>query len=148
MTSGRNRVAKKLLFLVLFSVCQIAGVAKAQINNLQGTFRLQNEVLWGKAVLPAGDYSFTIDQEKDSMVFAVARSADGKRTAFAEVSASGKPESGGSYIFIVNDGTCRVRLLNLPEQHLALTFGPMTKRDREDLHAAKIQTVPVTVAEK
>jgi hypothetical protein len=148
MTSGRIRVAKKLLFLVLFSVCQIAGVAKAQINNLQGTFRLQNEVLWGKAVLPAGDYSFTIDQEKDSMVFAVARSADGKRTAFAEVTASGKPESGGSYIFIANDGTRRVRLLNLPETNLSLAFGPMSKRDREELNAAKTEVVPVVVAKK
>lgn len=146
MRSLRNLVSTKLFFAVLSILCLIPSVAKAQINNLQGSFSLQHEVRWGKAVLPEGQYSFTIEQEKDSAVYAVVRSSDGKRAVFVQVTASGKPEPGGSYIFIANDGTRRVRLLNLPQQNVSLVFGLMSKREREQLLAVTHDVVPVIVA--
>ena len=61
---------------------------------------------------------------------------------------SGKAERGGSYLFIANDGTRRVRLFNLPDENLSLSFGPLTKRDREQMYAARNEVVPVEVAAK
>jgi hypothetical protein len=145
MRSIRNLVPMKLLLLLLLSVCWTVGVANAQST---GKFRLQHEVHWGQAVLPAGEYSFTIDSTKDNTPLVVVRSADGKKAAFALATAASIPEPGGSYIYVANDGTRRVRLLNLPEANLSLAFGPMSKRDREELHAAKAEVVPVVVAKK
>jgi len=70
---------------------------------------------WGQAVLPAGEYTLTIDSTKDNTPLIVGRSADGKKAAFALATATGIPEPSGSYIYVANDGTRRVRLLNLPE---------------------------------
>ena len=148
MRSIRNLVPLKLLLLVSFFICQIPCVANAQGTNVQGKFRLQDEVHWGQAVLPAGEYSLTIDSTKDNTPFVVVRSADGKKAAFALATATGIPEPSGSYIYVANDGTRRVRLLNLPKNNLSLAFGPMSKRDREELNAAKTEVVPVVVAKK
>lgn len=148
MSSILKAIPMKLPLLVFFCICQLSTVANAQIANLQGKFRLQHEVQWGKATLPAGEYSFTIDSTKDSTLFALVRSRDGKETAFAMPTAAGRPEPGGSYILITKDGTPRVRLLNLPEAQLSLSFGPLTKREREVLRADQSRVVPVTVAQR
>lgn len=132
---------------ILLAACFLATAAYAD-PLFTGTFKLTNEVHWGQAVLPAGDYSFTIDSTKDNTPLVVVRSADGKKAAFALATATGIPQPGGSYIYVANDGTRRVRLLNLPENNLSLAFGPMSKRDREELNAAKTEVVPVVVAKK
>lgn len=148
MSSILKAIPMKLPLLFLFCICQLPTVANAQITNLQGKFRLQQEVQWGKATLPAGEYSLTIDSTKDNTPFAIVRSRDGKETALAIPTAAGKSEPGGSYILIANDGSRRVRLLNLPEAQLSLSFGPMTKRELEVLRADQSRVVPVAVAEK
>src|SRR5713226_6640009 len=148
MKTIRNLVSVKLLPVVLFSACLIPAAANAQSTALQGKFRLQNEVRWGKAVLPAGEYSLTIDSTANNTMLTIVRSADGKKAAFAMATTSARPEPGGSYISITDDGTRRVRLLNLPELNLSLIYAPLTKREREVLYATKTQVVPVVVAEK
>ncbi len=146
MSSILKAIPMKLPLLVFFCICQLPSVANAQITNLQGKFRLQHEVQWGRAALPAGEYSLTIYSTKDNALFALVRSRDGKETAFAMPTASGRPEPGGSYILIANDGTRRVRFLNLPEAQLSLSFGPLTKREREVLRADQSRVVSVAVA--
>jgi hypothetical protein len=47
-------------FVVLFSIVLGAMAANAQ-PALHGKFQLTSETRWGKAVLPAGEYTFTID---------------------------------------------------------------------------------------
>ena len=148
MRSILKAIPMQLPLLVFFCICQLPIVANAQITNPQGQFRLQHEIQWGKATLPAGDYSFTIYSTKDNTPFALVRSRDGKQTAFAMPTAVDAAEPGGSYILISNDGTRRVRLLNLPEAHLSLSFGPLTKREREVLRADRSRVVPVVVAQK
>lgn len=135
--------------LVFLSFCQ-TGVANAQSANAQGAFRLQHEVHWGKAVLAAGDYSLTVDSRMThgDTTYVVVRSADGKKVAVVMATVIGKPEPGGSFIFVANDGTRHVRLVNLPEQDLSLSFGPWSKRDREQLNTADAEVAPVTLAEK
>lgn len=148
MRSILKAMPMKLPLLVFFCICQLPSLANAQATNMHGKFRLQNEVQWSKAVLPAGSYSFTIDSAKDSVFFALVRSTDGKEAAFAMATTTGKAEPGGSYIYITDDGTRRVRLLNLPEAHLSLSFGSLTKREREVLRADQSRVVPVEVAQR
>jgi hypothetical protein len=140
----------KLFLLVLFSVCLIPSIANAQSLYLQGKFRLRNEVRWGKALLPAGDYSLTVDSRfsATNRVYAIVRSADGRKVAVAIATATGRPAPGGCFIFITSDETRQVRLLNLPERNVSLAFGPLSNGNREQLYAAKIEVVPVTLAGK
>ena len=142
----RNSVYTKLLLLTLLAASQISGVASAQTTHLRGKFHLRNEVYWGSALLSAGNYSLTIEAAKDSTLFAVVSSEEGKQAAVVMVTGSGKPETGGSYLFIVNDGKRHVRLLNLSDENISLSFGPPRKRDREQLYAAGNEVVPVTTA--
>ena len=120
MKTIRRMVPMKLALLLLFSFCQTPDVAKAQSANVQGAFRLQHEVQWGKAVLAAGDYSLTVDSRitHANNAYVILRSADGKKIAAAMATAIGKPEPGGTFIFVANDRTRRVRLLNLPAANL------------------------------
>lgn len=144
----RNLVSVKLLLIVLFSACLIPAAANAQSTAFQGKFRLQNEVHWGKALLPAGEYSFKTYSTATNTMFAIVRSADHKKAAFAMATSTNRPEPGGSYIFITDNGTRRVRMLNLPELNLSLRFGPLAEREREVLYATTAQVVPVVVAGK
>jgi|SRR6185437_3905237 len=148
MSSILKAIPMKLPLLVFFCICQLPSLANAQSTNLQGKFRLQNEVHWGNAVLPPGDYSVKIYSEKDNSFFALVRSADGKESAFAMVTTTSEAEPGGSYIYIVDDGTRRVRLLNLPDLNVSLSFGPLTKREWEVLRADQSRVVPVVVAQR
>jgi hypothetical protein len=148
MKPTRKLVPMKLLLAVLLVACWIPMVANAQTAAFEGKFQLQNEVRWGLAVLPAGEYSFTIDWTMDDKPLAVVRSTNGKKAVFALATATAGAEPGGSYIFIADEGTRRVRLLNLPEHNLSLAFGTLSKRDRQELHAAGTEVVPVLVAKK
>jgi hypothetical protein len=54
----------RLGLLALLATVVSAGLLSAE--DYKGTFTLPFEVRWGSAVLPAGDYSFTIDTARDS----------------------------------------------------------------------------------
>jgi hypothetical protein len=144
MKRTRNSVYSKLLLLTVLAAIQIPGVASAQTTQLRGRFHLRNDVHWGSAALSARNYTFTIEEAKDGTLFAVARSEDGKQAAVAIVTRSGKAETGGSYLFIANDGTREVRMLNLSDENVSLSFGPLRKQGREQMYAAGNEVVPVT----
>ena len=59
------------LVLALIASCLSAGMAKAQ--EWQGQFTLPFEARWGQAILPAGDYSFTVDQTLGAAVITLLR---------------------------------------------------------------------------
>lgn len=142
----RNLLPGTMLVAAVCFALLFPSAASAQNTNVQGKFRLQNEVHWGKAVLPAGAYSLTLQSTAQNTIYAIIRSSDGKKAAFAMATIAGASEPGESYLFIANDGTRRVRLLNLPKLNLSLAFGPLTERDRELLYAADSQFATLTVA--
>jgi hypothetical protein len=146
MKRTRNSLYVRLLLLVVFVASQVSGVASAQSTQLRGKFHLGSQVYWGSAVLSAGNYSVTIEGAKDGTLFAVVRSEDGKQAAAVMVTSRGKAEAGGSYLFIANDGTRHVRLLNLPDENVSFSFGLVRKRDREQMYAAGREVVPVMTA--
>ncbi len=61
--------------VAILAACALAGAANAQPATFSGKFTLPYEVHWGKTVLPAGDYSITMDRLDSA---AIVRSASGK----------------------------------------------------------------------
>jgi hypothetical protein len=134
-------------FVVLFSVVMAAVVGNAQIA-LHGKFQLASETRWGKAVLPAGNYSFTIDSTQ-LPVRIVIQSTDGKTGAIAQAETSVNAAPGGSYLFITGSGSdSTVRSMNLPQLGMSLIYMPLTRSERETLYAHVSTTVPVQIARK
>jgi hypothetical protein len=134
-------------FVVLFSIVAAAVAGNAQIA-LHGKFQLTSQARWGKAVLPAGQYSFTIASTQQP-VRMVIQSADGKTSAMELAGSTSGPSLGGNYLFITGSGADRtVRSMNLPSLGTSLIYEPLTARDRETLYSKASQTVPVQVAKK
>jgi hypothetical protein len=134
-------------FAVLMLVLLGAVAANAQAT-LHGKFRLTDEVRWGKAVLPAAEYSLTIDSLQKPIRIIV-QATNGKTAAMAEAQTSVDPAPGGSYIFVTGIGHNRlVRTMNLPQLGRSLIFEPLTERERETLYSSASQTVPLEMAKK
>jgi hypothetical protein len=132
-------------FVVLFSIVAGAVAANAQ-TAFHGKFQLTSETRWGKAVLPAGQYSLTLNSVQSAIVI---QSDDGKVSALAKAEFGGQAGAGGSYLFITGSGKERqVRSMNLPQLGRSLVFKPLTRRERETLYATVSQTVPVQLAKK
>jgi hypothetical protein len=132
-------------FVVLFSIVVGAVAANAQ-TALHGTFHLTSAVRWGKAVLPAGEYTFTMNSAQSPIII---QSVDGRASAMAVALSSRDAAPGGSYIFITGSGADRiVRSMNLPQLGRSLIFEPLSERQRETLYATVSQTVPVQLGKK
>lgn len=134
-------------FVVLFSMALTAVAANAQAA-LHGKFQLTSQTRWGNTTLPAGEYSFVFESTQRPLVIVI-RSQDGKNAAMvlAETSVTSAP--GSSYLFLTGNGSDRtVRSMNLPQLGALLIYKPLTKRERETLHATVSQTVPVRIATK
>jgi hypothetical protein len=132
-------------FVVLFSIIAAAVAANAQIS-FHGKFQLTSETRWGKAVLPAGHYSLTMDSAQSPIVI---RSEDGKVSAMAEADFGELSAPGDSYIFVTGYGKDRqIRSINLPQLGLELMFKPLTRRERETLYGDVSQAIPVQMAKK
>ena len=134
-------------FVVLFSIVAGAVAANAQAP-LHGKFRLTSETRWGKAVLPAGEYSLTIDSmQKPVRMFIQATNGKTAAVALARITSDAAP--GGSYLFITGSGPDReVRSMNLPELGTSLIYKSLSQHERETLYAKTSQTVPVQMARK
>jgi hypothetical protein len=131
-------------FMVLFSIVLGAMAANAQ-PALHGKFQLTSETRWSKAVLPAGDYTFTIDSV-ESPVIVVIRAVNGKGAVMAMALTSDNAAPGGSSILITADH--QVRSMNLPQLGMSLVFNRLTSRERETLYASASHTVPIQLAQK
>ena len=129
-------------FVVLFSILAGTVAANAQ-TAFHGTFQLTSAVRWGKTVLPAGEYTFTMNSVQSPIVI---QSVGGKASAMEAPKSIADAASGGSYIFITGDGPERtVRSINLPPLGRSLVFEPLTERERERVYAMVSQTIPVDV---
>lgn len=130
-------------FVVLFSI--VLGVMAANAQSvLHGKFQLSSEARWGNAVLPAGEYTFTISSVQSPIII---QSVNGKKSAMAMAQTSVNAASGGSYIFVTGTGANReVRSMNLPQLGVSLVYRSLTPRERETLYASASQTIPILMA--
>jgi hypothetical protein len=121
--------------LALLAACFNAGLARAQV--FQGKFSLPFEARWGQATLPAGDYSFKLDNTSGTCMLRVYRGRDGVGMIMAQ--ASDKASSDRAQLTVVR-GT--VRALNLPQIGIVLNYAP---HHPEHLTAPEEREVAVTV---
>jgi hypothetical protein len=131
--------------LLILTVAAAIG-ANAQ-TSWSGKVRFPNEVRWGMAVLPAGEYSLSIPSRERSLRVMI-RSTDGKTAAivFGDLF---DLQPGGNYIFVTGTGPNRlVRSINLPQLGFSIVCAPLTARERERLYATVSQTLPVQIAKK
>jgi hypothetical protein len=141
----RNTIKVRLFAVVLLATCAFAGIANAQ--TLAVKFTLPFEVQWGRNVLPAGDYSITMDS---SAKVALVRSANGNTVGFTPIPITATSHSGNTALFVMVRGNERlVRSLNLPTRGISLIYPPTTSAQREMLaNADRIKSVPVITAGK
>ena len=122
MNSIRISILLRFLGLVLLAVCFNAGHASAQM--FQGKFTLPFEARWGKAALPAGEYSFSVDGGCATCPLQLTR---GNSTVAMILAWGQNVKSSGHANLTLVRGT--VRTLSLPEIGVVLYYNsPQPKR--------------------
>lgn len=145
MKTNRSSSMLKGLFLALLATGTSSGLARAQA--VQGKFTLPFEVQWGRAPLPAGDYSFKIESTAMPALVTVRQTSHGGKAAIV-MAQSQNPEggSGQSALTVVRGGGKQiVRSLYLAE--IGTIFFYATPKDSGKLLAqgpVLIQRIPVT----
>lgn len=108
-TIYRNSVSKYFLFLLL-AMWLAPGVLSAQ--DYKGTFTVPFELKWGRATLPAGEYSLKLDTAVAPNIVTVR--GEGSNAMIMTNGVSDRDASGGDCLIVVRRGrTGRVRALRL-----------------------------------
>jgi hypothetical protein len=141
----RHTTKATLFAVVLLATCAFAGLANAQ--TLAVKFTLPFEVQWGRNVLPAGEYSISMDSSAN---VALVRSANGNTVGFTPIPITATSHSGNTALFVMVRGNEHlVRSLNLPARGISLIYPPTTSAQREMLaNADRVKSVPVITAGK
>ena len=136
----------KTFLAALVAICAFTLAANAQVS-FAGKFTLPYEVHWGRAVLPAGQYSIQMNSVAGPAMIV---SANGSRTVYTQFPTLADSDTGGQRLTITNLGNERkVRTMNLPELRKLVIFAPLTRNEREAIaKAGQTNSVPVVTAEK
>ena len=104
----RHATKAPLFAAMLLTACLSGSAANAQSAVINGKFTLQHETRWGQAMLPPGEYEFTIDDKQgfETLVLCDARSNRQIAIEFAGVR-EGRSK-GASALLIGGQGTQRV----------------------------------------
>ncbi|MGH9405358.1 MAG: hypothetical protein ACRD3D_05910 [Terriglobia bacterium] len=147
MKSIRSFTLVRLATLALLAACFNAGLASAQ-EAMAGTFTLPFEARWGSAILPAGNYSFTLDHAGSGGILQVSRGTKG--VALIQSQSYSTESSGRSELTVVrNSAGTTVRDLSLPAIGEVLHYAP--HNPRRSAAAAEQEAAlrfPVTAAGK
>ncbi len=150
MKKIQNLTTVKLFAVPLVATLLFAAGANAQMNAYAGKFTLPHEVRWGLAVLPAGDYRFTLSSATTWGMILV-RSSDLKTAAFVSPKgiSSQKAKAPSALVIETRGNESAVRSLRLDELHLVLDFGSEKGHGRKAIEQARAtQEVPVLVAKR
>jgi hypothetical protein len=144
MTTMRTKVQLFVAVILTAGLCVAWANAQSGSGFLiySGNFTLPHEVHWGKAVLPAGEYSIRMDSSRSP---ALVRSKDGKTTAFTPMPITNDGNKGPAALLIAARGDDReVLYLNLPAIGSSLVYKRLTQAEREV--TAKMEQVQVAPA--
>lgn len=143
----RNATRLTLFAATLLATSLFVGTANAQ-SPFKGKFTLTQETRWGRAVLPAGQYTLTFDNKMSSLL--VIRDAKTLR-AVAYEPANNRQDSGegGSALLIgVRGSQPVVHSFRLAELGETFVFDPALASRSAVEEARQAQAVPVVVAKK
>jgi hypothetical protein len=141
----RHAIEVKVLAVVLLAACAFAAGVNAQ--TFAARFTLPFEVHWGKNVLPAGEYSISMDSPSN---VALVRSRNGKTAFNTPIPIRANSDKGPTALVVMVRGNERsVRSLNLPARGVSLIYQPATSAEREMLAKADlVKAAPVIPAGK
>lgn len=138
----------KLAVAAAIAVGLSVGSASAQ-PLVQGTFTLPYEVHWGKAVLPPGHYSITIDDARRPAL--VSNTLTGERRAFVMAGAVSDAMKGQPTALLITkiENERRVRSFNWREGNQSFIYRALTKTELTQLgSASEPVAVPVLMAQR
>jgi hypothetical protein len=147
MNTNRSLRLVKFAVLAMLTACFGANLAHAQ--TLQGKFNLPFEVQWGHAVLPPGNYSFTVDPP-DAPSNAVLVRGENHTTTIIVSRIDNYSFSGKSALVVERYGDRgMVRELRLAKAGLVFSY-PALKAERQVLAQGPvlIQRLPILMANK
>ena len=134
MKTHRNRF---LAFAVigLVAIGTIVSRTAAQSSSAQGSFTLPYEVNWKGVVLPAGDYTFSLESRALPAMVTV-RGPNGGAFIMATALANNKTDERSSLTVEERGSTRFVRELNLAELDLSISYS-MPKIPNSEKELAK-----------
>jgi hypothetical protein len=139
MNSNRSYKMIWLVGVALLASCFGAGLARAQ--EYAGKFTLPFEARWGRATLPAGDYSFKLDKSQSSSTIQLFQGKVG--IGFIKSQAYDLKDSGENSLVVVKTKTGKsVSELRLPEIGVVLHYA--TKQTKP-IMAAEDRGIPVVI---
>lgn len=138
---------KTKLMVALFALLTSCAVPiTANAETFHGTFTLPYEVHWGRTVLPAGNYSITMEEFNAPVIV---RSASGKGHLVSTFPVTDDALEGGCFLSIdYKAGRRIVRYMNMPTLGKVLIYEPLTRREREEIARGGQQPARVVVAQK
>lgn len=145
--SGRTTYGiEAILFAaILTATLALAVTANAQ-SAWQGKFTLPYEVHWNHAILPAGNYTITMESKHAP---AIIRAANGTRSVYTGAPVVlGREAGGASLLITTRSGQRTVRSMNAPLLGVSFVFQAIPKSERETLaKEGALDSVPVLVTQ-
>jgi hypothetical protein len=136
----------RLLAILMLTICGFAAAANAQAS-FTGKVTLPYEVHWGTAILPAGEYTITMNTLHS---VTLVQSARNDRAFYTRMPLTQDSTNHPASLLITSvRGEHRVQSMNLPEFGRSFVYEQLSKAELEEIaKAGQIQTVPVIVAKK
>jgi len=137
----------RILLLAVLAAALSASLASAQ--DYEGKFTLPFEARWGKAVLPAGDYSFRVNASQIPCMVSVSQGRQTLAFILTSDTTRGRVAGSSALIAVRSAGSYRIRALQLAEAGVVLEYMP-PKAERQMLAQQPVlfQRVPVIAAGK
>jgi hypothetical protein len=134
------------LALALLAGCFTANLASAQ-DAWKGTFTLPFEARWGQIVLPAGEYSFTLDHALVGSIVTI-QAETGQTLGFVQTQGIYDRQTfdRSELILVRSGGNYTIRALRLAELGLTLEYSvPKTEKQLITQAPRLLERIPVTM---
>jgi len=137
-----NKTRVVLFASLLLATSLFATTANAQ--TFHGKFTLHNTVRWGQAVIPAGDYRFTLDPGAKPALALIYDAHTGKKVAFVTSGITEGDAKGSSALLIGRRGNQReIYSFRLAELGETFVYDPALAHPRGVQDANVTEIVPV-----
>ena len=144
MKSTRICGLPRTVGLVALVICSSAALAGARM--VSGTFTLPFEARWGQAVLPPGNYSFTLDSTGPDRLVTIIQGESGRNVGTVQAQgATDQQTLDRSDLVLVRGGeNYTIGAVRLASQGLTINY-PLPKTERQMIVQAPqlLQRIPV-----
>ncbi len=145
MNSKKNLSTIRLLALGLLAALLSVGVVSAQSPIFKAKFTLPYQVQWGKAILPAGEYWFSLDPVTPSRL---TLHGQGQAAVFLMPRRISEGNAGKMSVLVIERGGDRstVRALRLAELNVVFEYVAPNTETREAKRNKSVRGIAVSAA--